>query len=255
MTEKLRRSSRSSAHSINLNSMGATFFNNLKNFFDKAKDNDIGSDIRIGNQTLSRVHRNPDIYIIPRFLSTQELDYLVGVIGDTTRNQGWQESFVFDDDDIQFDKDHRSSKFHAFESRQNKRVAMIESKVCDFLSCDHDAIEPLQLVRYVKGEKFGVHHDMGTYNEETDTVELPYKSTLAKRRILTIFCYLNDVPNGGGYTHFPACDGLRIRPKAGQAVVFSNVTKEGLPDKRTIHEGDEVTAGEKYGLNIWVTER
>ena len=116
---------------------------------------------------------------------------------------------------------------------------------------------------------FNVHHDLGDYDDETGLVELPPKSLFSKRRIVTIFCYLNDVDHGhGGETAFPSCplsspgdDGpadaervLKIRPHPGRAVIWSNVLPNGQPDPRTVHAGLPVERGIKYGLNIWITE-
>lgn len=84
---------------------------------------------------------------------------------------------------------------------------------------------------------------MGDYNEQTGDVSLPPKSVLVKRRLVTIFCYLNDLPaKSGGCTGFPACDNLQVQPKAGRAVVFCNVKGDGMPDPRTIHAGEKVAA-------------
>jgi hypothetical protein len=61
------------------------------------------------------------------------------------------------------------------------------------------------------------HTDLGDYNAETHCVDLPPKSIFAKRRIVTLFCYLNSVPEGGA-THFPSLTAgkgsgnLRIEP-------------------------------------------
>ena len=114
---------------------------------------------------------------------------------------------------------------------------------------------------------------MGDYNEETGTVELPPKNVLVKRRLVTIFCYLNDLEESqGGCTWFPKCNNFRARPKKGRAVVFSNVIADGMPDPRTIHAGEVVVDNReevqgkdgrirktgkmpiKYGLNIWACE-
>jgi prolyl 4-hydroxylase len=94
---------------------------------------------------------------------------------------------------------------------------------------------------------------MGDYNPETGVVDLPPKHILNnKRRLVTIFCYLNDVEKGG-YTQFPLL-GLNVEPKAGRAVIWQNVLHSGLPDARTVHAGTPVEEGIKYALNIWLCE-
>jgi prolyl 4-hydroxylase len=122
-------------------------------------------------------------------------------------------------------------------------------------------VEGLQLVRYKPGEFFGIHHDLGDLLED-DQVLLPRKQFGVKRRLVTIFVYLNDLEQGqGGCTHFPKCDNLRVTPKKGKAVLWSNITSDGSPDPATIHAGETVRSSDgddsvvKYGLNIWITER
>jgi len=93
---------------------------------------------------------------------------------------------------------------------------------------------------------------------EDDQVVLPKKEVGIKRRLVTIFVYLNDLEiNQGGCTYFPKCNDLRVRPKEGMAILWSNVASDGNPDPNTIHAGEPVIGTKevvKYGLNIWITE-
>lgn len=116
-------------------------------------------------------------------------------------------------------------------------------------------------MRYRAGDFFGVHHDLGDLLDD-DQVQLPPKHFAVKRRLVTIFVYLNDLDKGqGGCTYFPKCGNLRVTPKRGKAVLWSNITADGYPDPGTIHAGEMVkstSSGDnsvvKYGLNIWITE-
>jgi cell division septation protein DedD len=167
---------------------------------------------------------------------------------------------------------------------------------------------------------FNVHHDLADYDDETGRVELPPKSLFFRRRVVTLFCYLNEVEEGGE-TAFPSCPVapaspipiqddsnhardhdqgdapdasevtdpskslptpsdvgaasatpspvlpqpvspeppdtdafLKVKPKPGRAVLWSNVLKDGNPDPRTIHAGLPVRRGTKYGINVWICE-
>jgi prolyl 4-hydroxylase len=187
------------------------------------------------------------------------------------------------------DNSHRTSTFHSFRKLQDSRISALERRIAALLGCWVHQIEPLQLVRYMPGQFFGLHHDMGDLLEDDgdDIVTLPRKNIVVKRRLVTIFCYLNTLQEDqGGATYFPKCGHLRVIPKRGRAVLWSNVTAEGQPDARTIHAGEpvvvintntgatasddnKVTAGNdkntekakkceptvvKYGLNIWICE-
>jgi prolyl 4-hydroxylase len=107
-------------------------------------------------------------------------------------------------------------------------------------------IEPLQLVRYLPGQFFNIHHDMGDLMDN-DEVKLPKKHLAVKRRLVTVFFYLNTLEPDQG-----------VQPKRGRVVIFSNLTADGLPDPRTIHAGEPVVSQEtgfaKYGLNLWICE-
>jgi prolyl 4-hydroxylase len=152
-----------------------------------------------------------------------------------------------------FDTQHRTSTFLSFSKRQDSRTAAIEQRAADLLgSWTSQSVEPLQLVRYLPGQFFCVHHDMGDLDDD-GSVALPNKTPFSKRRLVTIFCYMNAVDEGGS-TYFPACGDLRVAPLAGRAVVFANVKSDGLPDPRTVHAGEPVVKGIKYGLNIWLCE-
>lgn len=247
--------------------------------------------IKIQKWKLQRVHESPNIYMMDDFLSGPELEHL----DDIVQKMPFRRSYVDNPDTAQTmqDDDHRTSTFVSLTKNQTSKIAAIEQKAAAVLGLFSStaAIEPLQLVRYLPGQFFGVHHDMGDYNEETGVVDLPDKHCFVKRRLVTIFVYLNDLePEQGGCTMFPECKQqsssngapLRVRPKRGRAVLWSNVTKDGYPDARTIHAGEPVKdnrAGNntlpsqtnnrptkggrekqstpavvKYGLNIWMCE-
>lgn len=219
-------------------------------FFDESSDRE---SVRYGHHTLRRVHFKPNIYVIDGFLSTSDIEYL-----GTQQASQFQKSFVDNHSEALYDNQHRTSTFLSFGKQQNSRIALLEGRASDLLGCSSTRVEPLQLVRYQENQFFGVHHDMAEYDEDADVVTLPAKSMLVKRRIVTIFCNVNGVESGGE-TSFPKCtihdtDSLKITPKPGQAIVFSNVTGQGQPDIRTLHAGLPVLSGTKYGLNIWICE-
>jgi len=237
--------------------------------------------LNIGNITLNKVFEAPNIYMIDDFLSATDLQYLHQRIRLNQRQ--FQKSFVDstspEDGKSLLDDQHRTSTFLSFAKQENAKVAAIETKAASLLGYfSTDQIEPLQLVRYAPGQFFGIHHDMGDLDESTGEVALPPKSVVVKRRLVTIFCYLNDLPpEAGGCTYFPECQHLQVSPKAGRAVVFCNIRKDGSPDPRTVHAGqvvncvtDSAAARDKdgktskktkrsqqpckYGLNIWICE-
>lgn len=209
---------------------------------------------RIGNLDLQLVHVNPHIYIIDDFLSPADLEYWHGRID----KGGFGRSYV-DTDAGTVEDDSRTSSFLAIPKRDSRKVADLEQRAAALLGCysSSSSVEALQLVRYRVGQYFNVHHDLADY-EEGAALILPPKSPYCPRRLVTIFCYLNQV-HEGGETEFEACRDengqvLAIEPRPGRAVVFGNITQDGQPDARTVHAGRPVAKGIKYGLNIWLTE-
>ena len=218
--------------------------------------------------TLNQVYASPNIYIMDGFLSEAELLYLERV----SEQFPFQQSFVdtLDQKSI-LDVEQRTSTFLSLSKLENATVASIERKAADLFGVSLPSIEPLQLVRYQKGQFFGIHHDLGSLFVD-GSVELPPRQPWSRRRLATLFCYINDIKpesiadtnvgeksgggGGGGCTFFPACEELRIPPKRGRAVLFCNILETGMPDPRAIHAGEPVTCDTvKLGLNIWCCER
>eukprot|EP00536_Pseudo-nitzschia_multiseries_P010650 jgi/Psemu1/243091/estExt_Genewise1.C_3330026 len=218
-------------------------------------------------EKIIRVERvtKPDeasIYVIDNFLSEKELEYF----DEKIRSIPFERSFKTGKKRKKrkrktlVDDSHRTSTFYSFRKLHDAKISALERRIANILGCWVHQIEALQLVRYVPGQFFGIHHDLGNLLED-DNVELPPKDWASKRRLVTMFCYLNTLQEDeGGCTYFPKCSDLRVQPKRGRAVLWCNITQDGKPDATTIHAGEVVTmtAGKavatKYGLNIWVCE-
>lgn len=114
----------------------------------------------------------------------------------------------------------------------NRRIAL----------CSHTAVEQgeaLTLLRYQPAQQYRLHHDSitGTGNQ----------------RIATALLYLNDGYTGGE-THFPEFE-LTIVPRAGDLVVFRNLTADGRPDPRMRHAGLPIIRGVKWLATRWIRSR
>ena len=83
-------------------------------------------------------------------------------------------------------------------SKSDVIVRRIVQKASNCMGYFNDNVEPLQIVRYSRGQYFNLHHDAGTLNDEDSCIE-----PISPRRILTFFVYLNDCPSGEGHTAFP----------------------------------------------------
>lgn len=99
--------------------------------------------------------------------------------------------------------------------------------------------EPLQVLRYRPGQQYKPHFDAidGADNQ----------------RILTFLVYLND-DYAGGETRFEA-NGLEVKGRKGDGLLFRNADASGKADPRSRHAGLPVTEGEKFLASRWIRER
>ena len=272
-----RRRSNRNIHAIRLKGT-ASFYRNLRTlFFSKISENGYQ---HIGGNRVQwlRKHNDPPIYVIDDFLTHSELEYFDSRVKELKFERSFVDNMALEEmrganDSADnggsysskkrqrraiLDTTHRTSRFFGFKKQQDAKIASLERRIAGLLGCWVHQIEPLQLVRYLPGEFFNVHHDMGDLLDD-DEVKLPKKHIMLKRRVLTLFFYLNTLSEDqGGCTYFPKCGNLRVQPKRGRVVIWSNVTADGLPDPRTIHAGEPVISDQqdfaKYGLNLWICE-
>ena len=236
-----------------------------------------------GRLRLKKIHDSPHIFTIDDFLTDSEMTKLQEKIDAAEKHRLFSKSFVDDgnskkkkrklkkneeetsrtsDDKVKSTnaaKEQRTSTFVHFSKLSDTTIAAIENRAAELLSLPNHSVEPLQLVRYSKGQYFNDHHDIGVLFED-GSVELPEKNAMTPpRRIVTILVYLNDLTTeSGGGTIFPLLgngDKFSIRPKKGMAVMWCNVTKDGYPDPRLVHSGEAIkTDALKYAINIWACE-
>mmetsp|Transcript_96446 Transcript_96446/g.259003 ORF Transcript_96446/g.259003 Transcript_96446/m.259003 type:complete len:232 (+) Transcript_96446:2-697(+) len=178
---------------------------------------------------------NAEICMVPDFLSDGEIAHLLDLAS-------WERStmrFVKYDGEGHLESEEaprhgagRTSSTCTLRPAQDDRVISIERRLARLANSEVACLEPLNLVRYEPGQFFRPHHDGG-------------------HRAKTVFLYLNDLPDGaGGETHFVKLD-LKIPPRRGCAVVWSNLTPEGLRDERMWHQGLPPLDTTKYGMNAF----
>lgn len=99
--------------------------------------------------------------------------------------------------------------------------------------------EPLQLLRYRRGQEYRPHHDA-----------LPHTDN---QRVLTFLLYLNSGYNGGA-TQF-CRSGTTFAGQMGDGLLFRNTLPSGAPDPSALHAGLPVSSGEKYLATRWIREK
>ena len=122
-------------------------------------------------------------------------------------------------------------------------IRRVESRAAELVGMQSHNVEGLQIVSYTDGQKFETHHDIGPIDDACEHVV----TVVPPRRIITLFVYLNDLPQGIGTTNFPLLklkqqqqqsrqesdqnecvaadtpDCLKVQPKRGRALLFCNV--------------------------------
>jgi prolyl 4-hydroxylase len=123
--------------------------------------------------------------------------------------------------------------------RESLVVRAINQRLATITATDIAQGEALTILRYRSGQQFRPHFDSIGHARN--------------QRIKTVLIYLNEGFTGGE-THFPKL-GVTIRPKAGDAVSFTNTLADDTTDLRSLHAGLPVVQGVKWLATRWIRKR
>jgi hypothetical protein len=145
--------------------------------------------------------------------------------------------------------DRSSSDASLLGVREDFACRWLQARMTDRLGVPLSHAEHLVVLRYRPGEEYRPHCDWlppGARGNLPDANQ-------PGQRVHTVFCYLSDVAAGGA-TDFPRL-GVRVAPKRGRIVHFTNLHPDGRGDTRTLHSGMPVGAGEKWLATLWTRVR
>eukprot|EP01065_Artemidia_motanka_P032241 TRINITY_DN39263_c0_g1_i1.p1 TRINITY_DN39263_c0_g1~~TRINITY_DN39263_c0_g1_i1.p1 ORF type:complete len:439 (+),score=100.63 TRINITY_DN39263_c0_g1_i1:51-1367(+) len=174
---------------------------------------------------------DPPLTLLPGFLSEAECRHLIEM-ADARR---WAQSSV-GSSRAGDASSRRTSSSAILDVDADEVLTGIAARAATAAGCHPDQVERLNVVRYLPGQYFRLHHD-------------------GRFRTRTVFIYLSDCAGSAdaGCTVFPVL-GVRVRPRVGLAAMWPNaVPGDGGEDLRVIHEAappDRV----KYGVNVFVNE-
>lgn len=117
----------------------------------------------------------------------------------------------------------------------------IRQRVADMLQVPVINVEPLQIVTYGPSQQYKPHYDW------FDNQPLGK----GKQRSDTFFVYLNN-DFIEGETEFPLIN-MKFKPPVGSAIYWKNINN-GNVEKQSLHSGNPVKSGQKWGLNIWIRD-
>ena len=184
---------------------------------------------------LKQIHKNPDIFIIDNFLSNDECNKVI-----IKASSHLKPCLVKNASTGMVEND--PSRTSTNTNLPQCEAPTIVSKIISLACCRVDQLEILQVLRYDRGQEFRPHTD----GFDGPTSACGFEES---NRLVTIFCYLNNVDRGG-CTYFPEID-LEIRPKKGMAVVHFPSDVALREDERTLHQGMPAV-DEKWLLTTWV---
>ncbi|CEM24397.1 unnamed protein product [Vitrella brassicaformis CCMP3155] len=181
------------------------------------------------------VHRDPDMWAYPSFLSDCECEHLIRLSAGrfltsltSLGKEGAQQQSYESGRSV-----NRTSLSARLMSGETRTLSIIEEKVAKIACVPLAYVEQLVVVKYEPGEFFAMHHD-GDFRPQT------------------VLLYLNDVDEGG-QTDFPDLPKpLAIKPQKGMALVWSNINPDGSADYRMMHQGLPPTSSVKYAVNCFI---
>lgn len=196
---------------------------------------------------LKQLHsENAVVTSIRNLLTPAEAEHLL-----TTADNLFSRSTVVSGNGGSRHDDARTSSTAYLEKEHDAVVSCIEKRIATFAAAPTTHLEPLQVTDYKDKQYFSYHHDYfdSRKNGKSD-------------RTTTVFTYLQSehLEDGqcGGATMFADLkddqgNQLKVYPRVGDAVMWSNRTFTGEPNAATLHSGEALKClnARKTGLNAW----
>lgn len=198
---------------------------------------------------------NPRVMHFPGFLSDEECDEIVRLAQPKLKRSGVVDSATGESkvDDV------RSSSGQFFARAEHPVVARVEQRVALWTHLPVEFGEGMQVLKYRDGQEYRPHADYFSH---------PRKDDNGGNRMATVIMYLT-TPEKGGETVFPrvkapqsqlddpsfsecAKQGLAVKARKGDAVLFFSIRPDGRFDPGSQHGGCPVLAGEKFAATKWL---
>eukprot|EP00468_Gymnochlora_sp_CCMP2014_P008847 CAMPEP_0167757654 /NCGR_PEP_ID=MMETSP0110_2-20121227/10043_1 /TAXON_ID=629695 /ORGANISM="Gymnochlora sp., Strain CCMP2014" /LENGTH=474 /DNA_ID=CAMNT_0007643863 /DNA_START=54 /DNA_END=1478 /DNA_ORIENTATION=- len=195
----------------------------------------------IDSTTLKVISLRPRIFFVSNLLNKNEREYIINYGKEKAKRSAVGNA------DAGFVTETRTSRTAWIPRTHSPLMNKLFTRFSKVLNISDDRLthsrnaENLQVVYYGKNQKYSPHHD---FNDKGSPPQ----------RFLTLFIYLQPAKSGGG-TGFPLAmgrRGIKVTPKAGDAVLWYNMLPDGNADEMSLHEGMPVGSGEKWGCNLWV---
>lgn len=197
---------------------------------------------------------SPRAFLLKGFLSDAECEHLI-----TKATPSMVKSSVVDNKTGKsVDSNIRTSTGTFFGKAADAVITTIEKRVAQVTMLPIDNQEGMQILHYHDGEKYEPHYDYfhDAYNA---------RPANGGQRIMTMLMYLTTVEEGGE-TVFPnadrkvqgpewskcATDGLAVKPRRGDAVMFFSLHPDGKTDTSSLHGSCPTLRGDKWSATKWI---
>ncbi|KAG2496026.1 hypothetical protein HYH03_005948 [Edaphochlamys debaryana] len=212
-----------------------------------------------GEPWIETVSWAPRAFVYHHFLSPEECDHLIDLA--TSRLSRSQVVGPANDtiDPI------RTSYSASIGYRETKTVAAIEARIARWTHLPEQHQEPMEVLRYINGQKYDAHWDWFDENELED----------GSNRMATVLMYLSDVEDhAGGETALPLAVpldwgvqgvedkgfsecaskmGISVRPRKGDVLLFWDMDAGGqVPDRHALHASCPTFKGSKWTATKWI---
>lgn len=143
------------------------------------------------------------------------------------------------------DNEYRTSRTCLLAHLRSPEAMALDDKICRTIGIGAGFGEAIQVQRYDEGQQYKPHTDWFIPGSDA----YARFARLRGNRTWTFMVYLNDGMEGGG-TRFTEID-YTVYPKAGMALLWPNLHRDGTPNRLARHCGEPVIRGHKVIVTKW----
>jgi hypothetical protein len=171
---------------------------------------------------ISTLHSDPDVLFIDNFLTDNECERLIA-----KARPHLTPSLVKNEETGAVEQDLTRTSTDT--NVPQREIPSIVGKVAALANCTREQLEIVQILRYTKDQYFLPH---------TDGFQGPTTACGFERsgRLVTIFCYLNDV-SAGGESRFPLLIGFAPQGFRGRSLPHHHRLRRGLANRARRERG------------------
>ncbi|CAM8996697.1 unnamed protein product [Rhodiola kirilowii] len=221
-------------------------------------DADSTTTFTVNPSKVKQISWKPRAFVYDGFLSDEECDHLISLAKSELKRSAVADN-VSGKSKL---SEVRTSSGMFISKAKDPIVAGIEKRIAAWTFLPIENGEDIQVLRYEHGQKYDPHYDYFT-----DKVNI----ARGGHRIATVLMYLTNVVKGGE-TVFPSAEvparrkahpqdedlsecgknGVAVRPKRGDALLFFSLHPDATPDPMSLHAGCPVIEGEKFSATKWI---